>query len=125
MLGSGRISARGVVGRVALLQAHPGATVRACLDSRCVTSAQDSGILQLVIPSVSYPPRKDQYTLTVTSANAAELHRSTTVRLEEAQVPGPFAPHNESLNRVQYKQFEVLKTTILVFGVPSGRCSGP
>lgn len=70
------------------LRAHPGATVRACLDSRCVTSAQDSGVLQLVIPNASYPPRNDRYMLTVTSANAAGLHTSTTVRLEETQVQG-------------------------------------
>ncbi|GAB3613536.1 hypothetical protein GCM10027415_18760 [Humibacter ginsengisoli] len=53
-----------------------------------MTSAQDSAILQLVIPNVSYPPPKDRYTLTVTSANAAELHGSSTVRLEETQVQG-------------------------------------
>ena len=68
------------------LHAHSGATVRACLDSRCVTSAQDSTVLQLIIPNVSYPPRKDSYTLKVTSVSAPELRTSRAVQLQETHM---------------------------------------
>lgn len=71
------------------LHAHPDATLRACLDSRCVTSAPGNEVLQLVVPNKTFPPRTVRYTLTVTSANDAELRSSTSVRLDESQVHGP------------------------------------
>lgn len=73
----------------AWLRAHPDASLRACLDERCMPADKTRGLVMVAAPLKKLPPRVTRYTLTVMSTSSQELRVSKTVELSRFQVRGP------------------------------------
>lgn len=73
----------------AWLHAHPDASLRACLDERCMPVDRARGLVFVMAPLKKSPPQTTRYTLTLASSSSQELRVSKAVELSEFQMHGP------------------------------------